>query len=600
MGINLVFGGNRRRNRKPGPVSKIFFTLFLLPFLGFGLYFTFLNLQQVGEWYAMQQWAAVPGDIRSVDLKESRSDGSSTYRATARFTYTYNGHHYTGSRASLHSDESDNIGSFQQDTANALKQYQSRQGNVTVYVNPDNPKDSILIRDFRWGLFTFKLLFGLIFAAFGAGVFYALWRQSARNPQNNANGYPVDESKMDKPWLQNKDWQTPEIRSDAKLGIYVVWAFCIVWNGISMPLIFMLLPEIFEKENYAAALGLLFPLVGVVVFAKAIQMTLEYRRFGKTVIALDPFPGAIGGHVGGTLDLNQSFDSRQKFEITLGNYYSYISGSGKNRSRKERAVWSRTAIAHAEPYLTGTRLYFRFDVPDEGVEPSDAAQEYSDYYLWRANLTSTMPGVDIDRNFVIPVYPTGEKSTEISDRVVAEITEETLAHDKQGLTNSLPLKHGLSGYELFYPAFRNVKAAFAWGIFGAVFLGIAATISMEDDSFQVSIMAVIFALVGIVILLGAIYALTNSLHVYSDGANLISHRRVLGIFSFKKLMPLGDIAKLSYRETSSTSAGNRTTITYQIRAIDRNEKYMTIAEGLEGMGQAELAIQELKKTFHLE
>ncbi|MGM0421554.1 MAG: hypothetical protein ACQEQL_00490, partial [Pseudomonadota bacterium] len=332
---------------------------------------------------------------------------------------------------------------------------------------------------------------------------------------------------------------------------------------------------------------------------KAIQMTLEYRRFGKTVMVLDPFPGAIGGHVGGTVDLNQSFDAGQKFEVTLGNYYSYISGSGKNRSRKERVVWTRTAIAYAEPYLSGTRFYFRFDVPNEGVEPSDAVPEYSDYHLWRVNLTSAMPGVDIDRNFVIPVYPTGAKSAEISDRVTTEITEQTMAHDQEGLTHNLPLKPGLSGYELFYPAFRNIKGAFAWLLFGLIFLGSTVAIGLDDGGFQTGVLVVVFGLVSVTILLGAVYALTNSLHVYSDGAKLISHRRVLGLLSFKKSMPLGDITELKPRETSNTHSGNRTIVWYQIRAIDRNEKSMPVAEGLKGLGQAELAIEALEKTFNL-
>ncbi|MGM0422657.1 MAG: DUF3592 domain-containing protein, partial [Pseudomonadota bacterium] len=319
MNIDLKFGNSLRRRGKPGVFQKIFFTVFMLPFLGFGLYFTFVNLQQVGEWYAMQQWSAVPGDIQSVKLKEVRSDGTSTYRATARYTYIYNGRQYSGDRASLYSDKNDNIGSFQKDIADELKQYQKRQGAVTVYVNPDHPKESILIRDFRWGFFAFKFFFGLLFIAAGAGVSYSLWRQSSVKSKNSVDGDPLYD---DKPWLQSKDWQTPEIRSDAKLGIYFIWAFCIVWNAISMPLIFVLSDEILENENYAAAFGLLFPLVGVGVFIKAVQMTLEYRRFGKTVMVLDPFPGAIGGHVGGTVDLNQSFDAGQKFEVTLGNYYS--------------------------------------------------------------------------------------------------------------------------------------------------------------------------------------------------------------------------------------------------------------------------------------
>ena len=78
---------------------------------------------------------------------------------------------------------------------------------------------------------------------------------------------------------------------------------------------------------------------------------------------LDPFPGSIGGHVGGTIELALPFDAAHDFEMTLTNIHSYVSGSGKNRSQKEKAEWQDIIVAHAEPSGKGTRVTFRFDVP---------------------------------------------------------------------------------------------------------------------------------------------------------------------------------------------------------------------------------------------
>ena len=68
------------------------------------------------------------------------------------------------------------------------------------------------------------------------------------------------------------------------------------------------------------------------------------------------------GHVGGTIDTNLPYDSNNKFLLTLTSIHSYISGSGKNRSRRERARWQGEVVAHTELCAAGTRLVFRFDV----------------------------------------------------------------------------------------------------------------------------------------------------------------------------------------------------------------------------------------------
>jgi hypothetical protein len=75
----------------------------------------------------------------------------------------------------------------------------------------------------------------------------------------------------------------------------------------------------------------------------------------------------------GTIDLDIPFDPATRFELTLNNLRSYVSGNGKNRSRKEEAKWQDTIAAHAEQGIRGTRSAFRFDSP-EGLDASDADQ----------------------------------------------------------------------------------------------------------------------------------------------------------------------------------------------------------------------------------
>ena len=86
--------------------------------------------------------------------------------------------------------------------------------------------------------------------------------------------------------------------------MWAAWAFAIFWNAISAVTPFIAYREVVSNDNYIALVALLFPLVGIGLLIWALRRTFEWRRFGPAPVTLDPFPGSIGGHVGGTVDIN--------------------------------------------------------------------------------------------------------------------------------------------------------------------------------------------------------------------------------------------------------------------------------------------------------
>ena len=91
-------------------------------------------------------------------------------------------------------------------------------------------------------------------------------------------------------------------------------------------------------------------------------------------------------------------------------------GSGKNKSQREKAVWQKNLIAHADVGPKGTRLTFRFDVPDDCRE-SDTEKDDS-YHMWRLNLSATLAGTDLDRDYELPVFATAQQSRFLSSIAV--------------------------------------------------------------------------------------------------------------------------------------------------------------------------------------
>jgi hypothetical protein len=252
--------------------------------------------------------------------------------------------------------------------------------------------------------------------------------------------------------------------------MWASWGFATFWNLISAPLPFLIYTEVTEKNNLPALLGLVFPLVGIGLITWAVKSTLEWNRFGPAPVTLDPFPGSIGGHVGGTIDVNLPYDATTKFSLTLTNLRSYVSGSGKNRSRKESAEWQDTQVAHTSAGVKGSRLSFRFTVP-EGLEESAADQSEDSYYLWRLNVKADLPGVDIDRDYEIPVYATGESSVQLSEFKIEQAQSEQNKIDVAVIENLVNLNYGAGGRAMRFPMGRNLLSGFSGLIFGAIFAG---------------------------------------------------------------------------------------------------------------------------------
>ena len=416
--------------------GKIILFLFALPFFGVGVWMTWSIGSTLADTWQMRDWVPVDAQLTNAGYTTHSGDDSDTYEAYAEYTYDFRGQRYGGSRVAI-AGGADNIGDYQQDLGRALAAALSDGAPVTVFVNPDDPAEAIYDRSIRWGLIGFKSIFMLVFGGVGLGLLIYVF--VAPKPKD-----PSDPRFVDKPWLANDKWQGDPILSNSKLAMYGTWGFAAFWNLISAPLPFVLYGEVVDKGNWAALLGLLFPLVGLGLIRWAVLQTLEWRRFGAAPLTLDPFPGAIGGHVGGTIDVNLPYDSTHRFSLTLTCIRSDVSGSGKNRSRKESAEWQESQIAHVSAGINGTRLCFRFDVP-EGLEASDADPAEDRYHIWRLNLKAELPGTDIDRDYEIPVYPTGERSRGLSDLSIKAARAEQAQGDTEAVRKIIRISHGING-----------------------------------------------------------------------------------------------------------------------------------------------------------
>ncbi len=577
------------------------------------------------NWRRMQDWR--PADARLLSVSGADNETRAHYR------YDFGGRKYHGGGVGT-SEFKDSIGSYHRDMQARLGRIERSGGALSIWVNPANPSEAVIDRDMRWGLFALVSGFCSIFMLIGLAVVYAsfrgsnkiaargrpsLWEmrkrwQRAQNEGAVKQGFLefcqqfYTESRTPGPdnatladWRSRKGWEDARIQSDAGKGVLFFWVFAIIWNAISIPITFILPGEL-DQHNYAALIVLLFPAAGLFLIYKAIHSSLEYRRFGRVLFSMDPYPGAIGGHVGGHIQV-KNLDYRRASEaqtltVKLECVYSYVSGSGKNRSRRESIKWAERGHPKIGNAIEGINLAFRFEVPDH-LPQADVDQNGA-YHFWRLSVTAEVAGIDLNRSYNIPVFATGETSRGVSHDISAQVAavrkQEADAaglaiasgqFDIEGLSRGMRLRNQGNRIHLSFPMFRNRLLTLFAAMFAAGF-GFACY-SMADMvtgaglvGIFIAIFAIPFFLVALVAAIATVYLPFNNLNVSIQPGEISVLRRLLIIPIYSRKLRRGDILHLGIKRSGSTGQGVDKIEHFKIHAQVKQGGKVTIAEDIDG------------------
>ena len=341
-------------------------------------------------------------------------------------------------------------------------------------------------------------------------------------------------------------------------------------------------------------MALLFTAVGIGLFVWAVRRTLEWRRFGATPVTLDPFPGSIGGHVGGTIQLGLLFDPAHVYRLTLTNIHSYVSGSGDNRSKKEKAKWQDSITAHAEPGSKGTKLTFRFDVP-EGLDESDTDRD-DNYYLWRLNLSADLEGTDIDRSFEIPVFATATQSRHVSRLAVEKSRDRQDAVNDRSVRDVVNLQYGATGKRMLFPMGRHIKSCIGGFLIGGTFTGAGWFLIFQENH---PVFGSVFGGVGALIAILCLYMMLNSLEVSQAPGGIRTVRRLLGIPIKRTFMQRDAFVRFEKNSSFQSQGGGKHTIHYSIYAIDTDGDKVIVGEGFKGESEVKAAMRLISAELEL-
>lgn len=390
-------------------------------------------------------------------------------------------------------------------------------------------------------------------------------------------------------WLENKKWSASGISSGARYAHWVMAGFALVWNLITLPMFWQFDKIWREVQVEPVKLFIfLFPLIGVGLILAAVHAFAQWRRFGPSPLVLDPFPGAIGGQVGGSVDTRVAFRAGQRFDVSLSCLYSRVSGSGKNRSRSESVKWQADGVCHSQRSGLGTELSFRFDVP--GDLPVADYPRSRNYHLWRVSISCELDGPDFNRSYEIPVFNTGARSA------IPEGTEThaaTVDAAMEGVESIADIQPVAGGIEAHFPAFQRPAQGFITIVFGLAF---AAAGYFAGSQGAPLIFPLMFIPIGTFIAGYGVFYLGKSLRVVVTRDGVRSRRYLFSYPLTSRRVAKGEFKGFVIDQGASMQSGNKTTVYYRLYATRRGGKRFPVAERLTGRAEAEL-LQETFETY---
>jgi hypothetical protein len=391
---------------KTKPTGTGWLMLFALPFAAVGVGASIWTGWTLLEWRKTSAWVPVAAEVTSVALEEHDGDDSTTYETTASYDYSYAGRRFSGTRVAIDSG-ADDIGDFQQRLYRQLRTAHESRTAVTAYVDPAAPENAVLNRELRPGLLALKGVFAIAFGAVGFGLLIGA-RTSGKKlaaEQSLRERYPGE------PWRWRPEWSSARISSSARGAALVAIGFAVLWNFVSLPALLFVPAEVMSG-NRIAAVGFLFPLIGVGLAAWAIRAWLQFRRFKVATLQLDRHPIALGARVKGTIRVDAEVPVTSDFRLELACSEERTTGSGKNRRRSERLVWQKQwRVPRHQCQIASLSTTIPVDVAVPADQPPTSLDEDSSRVSWRLDVTGECAGPDFWSRFELPVFAVAAPDT---------------------------------------------------------------------------------------------------------------------------------------------------------------------------------------------
>jgi hypothetical protein len=280
-------------------------------------------------------------------------------------------------------------------------------------------------------------------------------------------------AKMDgeKPWLKRKDWADGRIVSSSRKAVLLLWIFIAFWCAASAVISLVVVPPQLHQGNHAALIALVFPIIGLVMIFFALNATLAWRKFGRSIFEMAAVPAASGGTLEGEIQVKSKLQPQHGLHLRLSCVRRTTTGSGNNRSTTEKILWQdekwlRADLPQTDLNATGIPIFFR--LPDNLPESTSSS---GDGIHWKLEASATLRGPNFHAAFEVPVFKLPEPP-EISDdpTLQYQMSLDEVRKQIHSKIQIADLPDG--GKEFIFPAARNPGFAMGASIFCLIWTGI--------------------------------------------------------------------------------------------------------------------------------
>ncbi len=440
----------------------------------------------------------------------------------------------------------------------------------------------------NWNEAFFFALFGLVFGGVGFGGIAAALAGRRKLVAQAA----VQASHPDSPWLWRPDWASGRIVDSSRTVVFTAWALAAFWNLVSFPTAFVAVRTAIQEGKPAAFLALLFPLVGIGLVVWAVRATLRYRKYGVSRLELSGVPAVIGRSLIGMVRAPASIRPEAGFDVSLTCVRRVTRGGGKNRSTSESIIWQEERRVAGEPRRTAaameTHIPIAFRLPADAIPCDDTDSD--NRVLWRLQLSASVPGVDYESRFEVPVFRTPLSDQPLSpdeERLVQEVASEI--EFRQPADSRIVVTSSRRGTEILFSAARNPGVATSVTFFLLIWLG---CIALQIYFRAPLVFPIVTGLFGLLILISVLDLWFQVSRVRAEPGILTW---ASGYFfpGGERTIEASDVADV----TASVGMQAGTTVYYDVAVVRKNGKRIKVGRSVRDKREAEWLAGTIKRAI---
>jgi len=387
----------------------------------------------------------------------------------------------------------------------------------------------------------------------------------------------------EKPWLNRQDWAAGRLTSGTRRSVILLWLFVALWCAVSAGITLVVVSPAWHRGNHAVLVAMIFPLIGVFVFAYVVKATVAWRKFGQTIFDLAAIPAPLGGTLEGEIRVKTKLQPEHGLHLRLSCVRQTTTGAGKNRRTVEKILWQdekwlKPDLPQTDLNATGIPVYFK--LPGDRPESTAAA---GDGIHWRLEASATLRGPNFHASFDVPVFKLPEPPA-ISEDSTAPY-QMTLDEVRRQIHSQIRTSHLPTGAEFIFPAARNRGFAAGATIVCLIWTGIVALLVWNHAP---PILPLIFGVIDLVMLAFSLDLWLRRSHVFIAAGEIEVETAWL---AFKKAesLPISDAANFA-AEVGAT-VGHSVYYDLLLRARDGRE--ITLAKNLAYRPEADWLVREM-------